>query len=176
MFEIYELENNSDEQTRLVNVSTRCPVGIGDEVAIAGTILGDPNQANNPDVPKRRMLAFGKGPSIPMAGSFVPLTAYDKLPINALPVKAVAEPLNNPYLELYDGTGALIATNDQWRTIDGSSTGLEDKLVESNFAPTNENEAALWPTLRPGHYTAILRDPYANANASGVGLVEFFEY
>jgi subtilisin family serine protease len=175
MFEIYEIEGNRDEQARLLNVSTRCPVGIGDEVAIAGTILGNPSEAGDPNVPNRRMLAFAKGPSIPMAGSAVPLVAYDKLPFNKLPVQAVAEPLNNPYLELH-GSSGLIASNDQWRTIDGSSTGLEDKLVESRFAPTHENEAALWPLLRPGNYTAILRDPYANASASGVGLVEFFEY
>jgi hypothetical protein len=153
-FEIYEMEGNNNEQTRLVNVSTRCIVGTGDEVAIAGTILGDPGQPNDP-VPKRRVLALGRGPSVPTA--------------NTIP---------NPYLEIHDGTGATIAANDQWKDIDGASTGLQEKLVLRGFRsqpPANEylNESIVWPTLRPGFYTAILRDA---GGANGIGLVEFFEY
>jgi subtilisin family serine protease len=151
-FEIYEMEGNTNEQTRLVNVSTRCIVGTGDEVAIAGTILGDPSQAGQA-VPKRRLLSFGKGPSLALSG--------------------LSGTLPNPYIELHDGSGATIASNDQWQDIDGSSTGLEDKLNESGFAPANGNESAVWPTLQPGFYTSILRD--ANG-ASGLGLVEFYEY
>jgi subtilisin family serine protease len=151
-FEIYEMEGNTNEQTRLVNVSTRCIVGTGDEVAIAGTILGDPGQANSV-VPKRRLLSFGKGPSLALSG--------------------LSGTLPNPYLELHDGSGATVVSNDQWQDIDGSSTGLEDKLNESGFAPANASESAVWPTLKPGFYTSILRD--ANG-ASGLGLVEFYEY
>ena len=149
LFEIYEMEGNGDEQTRLVNVSTRCIVGTGNEVAIAGTILGDPNQANSV-VPKRRILAFGKGPSIPIGGT-----------------------LPNPYIELKDGAGNTLAANDQWQDFDGSSTGLQDKLVESGFAPSSGNESAIWPTLQPGFFTAILRDGWGY---SGLGLIEFYEY
>jgi hypothetical protein len=148
-FEIYEMENSSNEQTRLVNLSTRCIVGTGNEVAIAGTILGDPNQANSV-VPKRRLLCFGKGPSIPVGGT-----------------------LPNPNLQLKDGAGATIASNNQWQDIDGSSTGLQDKLNEAGFAPTSVNESAIWPTLKPGFFTAILSDA---GGASGLGIVEFYEY
>ena len=170
MFEIYALGNN--EGTRLLNVSTRCPVGTGDEVAIGGTILGEPSQAGDANVPDRRILAFGKGPSIPVAGAAVPDAVFNSTGIENLPVKAVASVLPNPYLELHSATG-MIASNNQWRTIDGSSTGLEDKLVESNFAPINENEAAIWPTLRPGQYTAILKDA---GSGDGIGLVELYEF
>ncbi len=147
-FEIYELEGGLNEQTRLVNVSTRCIVGTGDGVAIAGTTIGNPGQAD--PVPKRRILSFGKGPSLPVTGT-----------------------LGNPYLELHDATGAIIAANDQWKDIDGTSTGLEDKLNESGFAPSSLNESALWPTLRPNAYTAILKGA---AGGSGIGLIEFYEY
>lgn len=148
-FEIYEMEDNNNEQTRLVNVSTRCIVGTGDEVAIAGTILGDPGQANSV-VPQRRLLCFGKGPSLPLGGT-----------------------LPNPNLELKDGAGTTLASNNQWQDIDGSSTGLQDKLVESGFAPSSLNESAIWPTLKPGFFTAILSDA---DGANGLGLVEFYEY
>lgn len=170
MFEIYAL--GSSQAPRLVNVSTRVPVGTGDEVAIGGTIVGDPNQASDPNIPNRRILTFGKGPSIPVAGAAVPDVVYNKTPVEQLPVKAVASVLPDPLLELHSAT-AMIASNNQWRTIDGSSTGLEDKLVESNFAPLNENEAAIWPTLRPGQYTAILKDA---GSGDGIGLVELFEF
>ena len=36
-----------------------------------------------------------------------------------------------------------------------------------------ENESALWPTFTAGSYTAILR---GNAGATGLGLIELYEY
>lgn len=153
LFEIYELGAPTNEQTRLLNVSTRCLVGTGNEVAIAGTILGDPTI-----IPNRRMLSLGRGPSLSAVG------------VNGV--------LPNPYLELRNSAGALVAANDQWKDIDGTSTGLEDKLVDSGFRPLPSqeqylNESNVWPTLRPGAYTAILRDA---GNSTGIGIVEFYEY
>ena len=154
LFEIYELGLPTNEQTRLLNVSTRCIVGTGNEVAIAGTILGDPSI-----VPNRRILSLGRGPSLAAAG------------VNGV--------LPNPALELHDSTGAIVAFNDQWKDIDGTSTGLEDKLVEAGFRPPPTaaeqylNESNVWPTLRPGAFTAILRDA---GNATGIGIVEFYEH
>ena len=154
LFEIYELSGNINEQTRLKNISTRCKVGTGDEVAIAGTIMGDPaGNPNDPTVPKRRLLMRGIGPSLAQYG--------------------LPGVLANPYIELHNSTGALIATNDQWRDVDGTSTGLEDKLTEAGLAPANVNESVLWPTLTqsPGN-TTILKGVN---NGTGIGLIEFFE-
>jgi hypothetical protein len=82
--------------------------------------------------------------------------------------------LANPYIELHSSTGALIGSNDQWRDVDGSSTGLEDKLVEKGFAPTSDNESVLWPTLTQSlGNTTILKGVN---NGTGIGLIEFFEY
>jgi hypothetical protein len=159
-FEIYEIRGNTTEQTRLVHLFTRCLVGTGDEVAIAGTILQNPGPT---PWPKRRILAFGRGPSLPLLG----LTGT----------------LPDPYLEFRNGAGGLIDSNDQWKDIDGSSTGLQQKLYEQpvpGFMPgpnpgveQYENESALWPTLQTGSYTAILKDAH---DADGIGLIEFYEY
>jgi subtilisin family serine protease len=156
LFELYELRGLTTEQNRIKNVSARCPVGVGDENAIAGTLVQ--NSDTKGSLPKRRLLIIGRGPSLPVTGT-----------------------LPNPYLELRNGAGALISSNDQWQEIDFMSTGLEQKLVEpsSGFFPPPKadeqylNESALWPTLSPGSYTAILRD---SGGANGIGLIEFYEY
>ncbi len=160
LFEIYELAGGTNEQTRLLNISTRCPVGVGDGVAIAGTIIGaNPSNPNDNTVPKRRVLMFGKGPSLASLG--------------------VPGVLANPKIDLHNSAGAVISSNDQWKDIDGTnSTGLEDKLNEPvpGFAPKCaqcNNESALWPTLPQSNYTTILSGV---SNGTGIGLVEFYEY
>jgi hypothetical protein len=132
---------------------------VGDEKAIAGISLQ--NQTSG-DVPKRRLLMFGRGPSL---NGFVSGTLPD------------------PYLELHQNINnqdTIIDFNNEWKDLDGSTTGLEDKLVEPHpgFMPPKgedqyESESALWPTLQTGTYTAHLKD--AN-NATGLGLIEFYEY
>jgi subtilisin family serine protease len=154
LFEIYELDDN--EQSRLLNLSTRCLVGTGDDVAIAGSYVGDPNQAG--PKPDRRVLILGKGPS---------LTAFN-----------LSGVLSDPQLELHDSGGALLASNDQWRTIDddsGSQDALEEELGPdySGFAPAVSAESVLWPTFRPGSYTVVLS---GTNGATGIGLIEFYEY
>jgi len=160
LFEIYELERGANEQTRLLNVSTRCPVGTGDEVAIAGIIIGEDPGNPNAEVPKRRILMTGKGPSLAQAG--------------------VPGPLSNPNISLHASTGAVITSNNQWRDVDQTSTGLEEKIAEAGFAPQCpnnpslcENESILWPTLRQSSYTTILSGVGGD---TGIGLVEFYEY
>jgi hypothetical protein len=55
--------------------------------------------------------------------------------------------------------------NDNWR--DWQQTEIQ----AVGLAPTNDLESALIISLRPGNYTAILRD---RNNTSGVGLVEVY--
>ena len=172
LVELYALATTPagyDEQSRFKNISTRCLVGTGANVAIAGTILQNPGEAQPqvttnipPSFPKRRILAFGRGPSLQRFG----LTGL----------------LPNPQLALHqtiNDEDTVIAFNDQWKDIDGASTGLEDKLVASNFMPCPSapdeylNESAVWPTLHSGAYTAILSDA---GNANGIALIEFYEF
>jgi hypothetical protein len=77
-------------------------------------------------------------------------------------------------LELHNGTGALIGSNDHWRQtiIGGIITGdqLQD-IINSGLAPGNLAESAIIAELPPGNYTAIVRG--AN-NSTGVALVEAY--
>ena len=83
--------------------------------------------------------------------------------------------LANPTLELHNGTGALIASNDNWQTtiIGGIITSDQVGAIQnSGHAPTQPSESAIIATLPPGSYTAIVRGVN---NTTGVGLVEVYD-
>ena len=67
-------------------------------------------------------------------------------------------------LELHDSSGALMASNDNWRT-----GGQEAEIIASTVPPTNDLESALVRTLPVGAYSAIVR---GNNGGNGIGLVE----
>src|SRR6266576_657214 len=74
--------------SRLTNISTRAFVETGDNVVIGGFIVQGSEA--------KRVIIRALGPE---------LTQY-----------GVTDALANPYLELYNGTGALIASNNNWVT------------------------------------------------------------
>jgi hypothetical protein len=83
--------------------------------------------------------------------------------------------LANPTLELHDGTGALIASNDNWQTtiIGGIiTTNQVSDIQNSGHAPTAANESAIIATLQPGNYTAIVRGVN---DTIGVALVQVYD-
>jgi hypothetical protein len=87
----------------------------------------------------------------------------------------VSDALHNPTLELHDGTGALIASNDNWVTtiIGGIITQNQVRdIMNSGYAPTNGLESAIIADLPPGNYTAIVRGVN---DTTGVGLVEVYD-
>ena len=85
LVEIYDLDQGVD--SKLANLSTRAFVDTGNNIVIAGFILG--GSGND------RIVARGIGPSLTAFG--VP---------NALP---------DPTLELRDGNGALLVANNDWQ-------------------------------------------------------------
>jgi hypothetical protein len=72
---------------------------------------------------------------------------------------------------LHDANGAIIATNDNWKTNDQTQHSQEALIRSSTIAPSNDLEAAIVATLPPGPSTAIVRD---KNNSTGVGLVEVY--
>jgi len=77
----------------------------------------------------------------------------------------VTNALADPTLELYDGNGALLAANDNWRS------DQEAEIIATTVPPTNGAESAIVATLAPALYTAIVQG--ANGT-TGVGLVEVY--
>jgi hypothetical protein len=73
--------------------------------------------------------------------------------------------LQDPTLSLYDSNGNVMATNDNWRD------GNQPEVMAAGLAPTDDRESALFQSLSPGAYTAIVA---GKGGTAGVGLVEAY--
>jgi hypothetical protein len=73
--------------------------------------------------------------------------------------------LQDPTLSLYDSNGNVMAINDNWRD------GQQPEVAAAGLAPTDDREAAIFASLTPGAYTAIVT---GKGSATGVGLVEAY--
>jgi hypothetical protein len=125
----------------LGNVSTRGFVKAGNNVMIEGLIVTGYGQ--------KRVILRALGPTL------------GQPPFN------VSGALADPVLELYDSTGALITSNDDW-----TSAPNMQEIMSSGFAPPDNHESAILTFLVAGNYTAIVRG--AN-NTTGVALVESYD-
>jgi hypothetical protein len=74
----------------------------------------------------------------------------------------------DPTLELHDGNGNQLASDDNWRDALNAT-----EIEATGLAPTNNNESAILMTALPGaNYTAIVRG--AN-NRTGIAVSEAFK-
>lgn len=121
----------------LANISTRADVLTGENVTIGGFIIDG-------ILPKKIALR-ALGPSLAAAG--------------------VTGSLQNPYLQLINSSGAVVASNDSWN--------VPGEEIESyGLAPSDSREAALVTTLTPGNYSAVVSGV---DGTSGVGLFELYD-
>ena len=73
--------------------------------------------------------------------------------------------LADPILELHDGNGALVVSNDNWRS------DQEAEITATGLPPANDAESAIVRTLMPGNYTAIVS---GKNGTNGIALVEAY--
>jgi hypothetical protein len=145
LVETYDLDRTVD--SKLANISTRGFVQTGDNVMIGGLIVQGIDPA--------KVILRAIGPSLSQFG--------------------ITNSLQDPTLELHDGNGALIATNDNWQTTQIGGIITADQVSDiqnSGLAPTQAAESAIIATLQPGNYTAIVRG--AN-NTTGIALIEAYQ-
>lgn len=85
------------------------------------------------------------------------------------PSLSLAGKLANPTLELRDGAGTLIRSNDDWRV-----GGQEADIIATTIPPSSDLESAIVATLpaNGAGYTAIVRG--AN-DGTGIGVVEAYD-
>ena len=143
--EVYDL--SGDASSILGNISTRSFVQTGDNAMIGGFIV----QGTQP----KRVIIRAIGPELTQHG--------------------VPNPLADPTLELHNGTGVLIASNDNWQTTVIGGIIIRNQvqaIMLSGHAPTQPSESAIIADLPPGNYTAIVRGVN---NTTGVALVEVYD-
>ncbi len=78
----------------------------------------------------------------------------------------ITDALADPVLELHGPGSFTTVTNDNWRDTQ------EQEIQAAGLSPTNNLEPAIWATLNPGAYTAILR---GTNNTTGTALVEIYD-
>jgi hypothetical protein len=145
LVEVFDL--NPGASSRLGNISTRSFVQTGEHVMIGGFIVQGSGA--------KRVIIRAIGPELTQFG--------------------IPDALANPRLELHNGSGALIATNDDWQTtiVGGIITSNQvSDIQNSGHAPTAGSESAIIGDLQPGNYTAIVQGVN---NTSGVALVEVYD-
>jgi hypothetical protein len=145
LVEVYDLA--LEAPPILFNISTRSFVQTGDNVMIGGFIV------------------HGTGPKRVIIRAIGPELSQFRVP----------DPLQNPTLELHNGPGALIGSNDNWRTTIIGGVITHDQVQEirnSGLAPGDGRESAIIAELPPGNYTAIVRGVNST---TGVALVEVYD-
>jgi hypothetical protein len=145
LVDAYDL--SSETNSILGNISTRSFVQTGDNVMIGGFIVQGTQI--------KRVILRAIGPELTQHG--------------------VPNVLVNPTLELHNGTGALIASNDNWvNTIIGGiiTSNQVAEIRASGYAPSDGRESAIIADLPAGNYTAIVRGVN---NTTGVALVEVYD-
>ena len=123
---------------QLFNISTRMEVQTASNVLIAGFIIGGSSN--------KTVLLRALGPTLSQFG--------------------ITGALADPTLELHAGSGALIASNDNWKDTQQAA------ISTTGLAPPNDKESAILHTFSPGSYTAIVR---GKNNTTGVALVEAYD-
>jgi N-acetylneuraminic acid mutarotase len=145
--QIFTVTETAGAGVRLGNISTRAFVQTGNEVMIGGFIV----QGTGP----KTVIVRAIGPELTRFG--------------------IPNALADPTLDLHNGNGALIASNDNWQTtvIGGIITSNQVSAIQnSGHVPTQPSESAIIATLQPGNYTAIVR---GRNNSIGVALVEVYD-
>jgi len=75
--------------------------------------------------------------------------------------------LADPMLELHDANGTTVIANDNWS--DDSASAI--LLGTNGLAPTDANESAIFTSLPPGSFTAILS---GKDGGMGLGIIEVY--
>src|SRR4051794_29001853 len=138
LIEAYETDAGNP---RLMNVSARGPDETGDNVMIGGFIVAP--TATTGDFP---FMVRAIGPSLAQYG--------------------IANPVQDPMVQLFDANGVVIASNDDWRD------GPFEDIQRSGLAPKDDRESVILGAVAPGAYTAIMR---GKNQASGTGLIEIYD-
>ncbi|MFN2476028.1 MAG: beta strand repeat-containing protein [Chthoniobacterales bacterium] len=126
--------------SQLANISTRANLGAGDNTIIGGFMLGG------------------------NAGTTVPVVVRAIGP--SLNANGIQNALADPTVRLVDKEGTVVASNNNWE----DDAAQAKKVSDLGLAPKNRLESAIYATLAPGAYTAVL----GSTGGSGIAVVEIY--
>src|SRR5437868_3886323 len=141
LLEVYDLDQSS--ASLITNISTRGPVETDANVMIGGFIVGAGLGANGDGSSK--VLVRALGPELTNFG--------------------IADALQDPKVDLSDGNGNLLTSNDNWK--DSQQAAIQ----ATGLAPGDDRESDIHTTPIQGNWTAIM---HGKNNATGVGLIEVY--
>lgn len=121
----------------LLNISTRGDVRADDNTLIGGFVVAG--------TASKKVMIRGLGPSLQALG--------------------ISNAVSDPTIDLYNGTGALLASNDNWKT-------NQSEIEATGIPPSHDLESALVRSLTPGAYTVVMR---GNGGGAGTGLIELYD-
>lgn len=83
----------------------------------------------------------------------------------------LSDALSDPVIELHNSSGATLAMSDDWIDSPDAQT-----IASYHLDPPNSRESAIYATLNPGSYTAVVK-AYDNhdGDLSGTALVELYD-
>jgi hypothetical protein len=135
LVEVYDLSEAL--LAKLANISTRAFVSTGDNIVIAGFMLGNNN-------------------------------GNDRVVVRGVSATGVSNPLQDPTLELRNSDGALVGSDNDWQDDPVQASAITAVGLE----PPSPLDAAIFATLPPGIYTALLA---GRDGGTGVGVVEVYD-
>ena len=109
------------------------------------------------------------GDNVGIGGFIISGNAPKNLLLRAIGPSITSVPgvLADPVLELH-GPGIATIANDNWR----DDPAQEAAILATGIAPSNNLESAVYTTLNPGAYTAVVR---GKNNTAGIALVEVYD-
>lgn len=131
---------------KLINVSARCFVGVGNAVQIVGFDLSGASP--------KTVLIRASGPALALLG--------------------LAGSLADPKAELYNSDSRLVARNDNWSEDEADARAIAAAAARVGaFAwESGSKDAAMIVNLPPGSYTVVVRGA---AETMGVALIEVYD-
>jgi RHS repeat-associated protein len=140
---LFEIYDATVGGSFLANISARARLRTGNNVLISGFIVDGGTNL--------RAVIRAIGPSLASYG--------------------INDALADPHLNLHDGAGAILTTNDDWRQAPNFA-----EIRESGLAPAHEKESTILRFLTPGVYTAVVSiSPNSPNQNGGVALVEVYD-
>lgn len=148
MAEVYDTD--SSNPNHLVNISTRCHVGTGSDIAIGGFVISGSGN--------KYLLIRGVGPTLTTLG--------------------LSGALSDPKIELYNSSGTKVRENDDWQ-FDENGNDLSSEITDVgahvgafNLASINSKDSALLVSLPAGVYSIRLSGV---SGGTGIALLEVYE-